>query len=54
MTVFFSPCSVESTEIDLSEFQEGNGDGADVRNDNSSQADAQQAEPASGPAGRTI
>ncbi|XVE48413.1 hypothetical protein DITRI_Ditri01bG0000500 [Diplodiscus trichospermus] len=43
--------SVESTEIDLSEFLEGNSDGADDRNDNSGQADAQTAEPASGSAG---
>ncbi|XWS67356.1 hypothetical protein CRYUN_Cryun04dG0000600 [Craigia yunnanensis] len=46
-----SVISVESTEIDLSEFQEGNSDGANNRNDNSGQADAQPAEPASGSAG---
>ncbi|KAK6283305.1 hypothetical protein POUND7_017130 [Theobroma cacao] len=47
--------SVESSEIDLSEFQEGNIDGADDSNDNSGQGDAQPrnvaAEPASGTAG---
>ncbi|KAK6240285.1 MCM domain - like 4 [Theobroma cacao] len=46
---------VESSEIDLSEFQEGNIDGADDSNDNSGQGDAQPrnvaAEPASGTAG---
>lgn len=58
IAVFSSPCSVESSEIDLSEFQEGNIDGADDSNDNSGQGDAQPrnvaAEPASGTAGRTI
>ncbi|OMO77744.1 Mini-chromosome maintenance, DNA-dependent ATPase [Corchorus olitorius] len=33
--------SVESSEIDLSEFQEGNNDGGDDRNDNLGQDDAQ-------------
>ncbi|XP_022762187.1 DNA replication licensing factor MCM6 isoform X1 [Durio zibethinus] len=43
--------SVESTEIDLSEFQEGNSEGADDRNDNSGQPDAEPADPASGSTG---
>ncbi|KAK8699828.1 hypothetical protein V6N13_018242 [Hibiscus sabdariffa] len=42
--------SVESTEIDLSEFQEGNTDGSDDRTNNSGEADAQ---PASESAGTT-
>lgn len=45
---------MESTEIDLSEFQEGNSDGADNRSDNSGQADAQPTEPASGGEGRNM
>ncbi|TYJ44652.1 hypothetical protein E1A91_A03G240200v1 [Gossypium mustelinum] len=40
--------SVESTEIDLSEFQEGNNDGSDDRNNNSGQADVHPASESEG------
>jgi hypothetical protein len=61
---FLLPCSVESSEIDLSEFQEenrddgnGGGDGNDG-NDGTGQDDAQpsnpSAEPASGDVGERI
>ncbi|PPR89447.1 hypothetical protein GOBAR_AA31243 [Gossypium barbadense] len=39
---------VESTEIDLSEFQEGNNDGSDDRNNNSGQADVHPASESEG------
>ncbi|KAG4209727.1 hypothetical protein ERO13_A03G218100v2 [Gossypium hirsutum] len=42
--------SVESTEIDLSEFQEGNNDGSDDRNNNSGQADVHPASESEGTA----
>ncbi|MBA0614399.1 hypothetical protein Godav_014700 [Gossypium davidsonii] len=40
--------SVESTEIDLSEFQEGNSDGSDDRNNNFGQADVHPASESEG------
>ena len=58
---FVFPCSVESSEIDLSEFQEENrddGDGGDDGNDGSGGVHAQPsngaAQPASGNTGEIV
>ena len=51
---FLFPCSVESSEIDLSEFQVENGEGGDDGgNDGPAQPSTAAAEPTSGNAGGT-